>query len=61
MSSKKCCKCGAVIDTDNEEYLTTADGILCINCANNNTFESSYEEVEQTMMNDQHDCVDQSL
>lgn len=31
---KKCVKCGRIIDTESDEFLTTAEGPLCIECAN---------------------------
>jgi hypothetical protein len=46
-----CAKCGKVIDLENDEYLTTAEGTLCVDCANNNCFVgSSSSEPEQSFM-----------
>lgn len=34
MAKRKCVKCGAIIDTETDEFLNTPEGILCVNCAN---------------------------
>jgi hypothetical protein len=50
---KKCSQCGAVIDTETDEFLNTASGILCINCANGggDQFENSdSSEVDQNYL-----------
>lgn len=48
---KKCSNCGASIDLDNDEFLTTSNGILCINCANDTSteeYDCSDDECPQT-------------
>lgn len=48
----KCCNCGSPIDTENEEFLTTASGPLCINCANeeSQSVNADSSEVNQTYL-----------
>lgn len=52
---RKCIKCGKLIDTECDEFLMTAEGPLCIDCANEGydgrqESECDNEGIDQTYM-----------
>lgn len=50
---RNCCKCGRLVDTENEEFLNTIEGILCIECANgyeDQSVESDSSDLDQNYM-----------